>query len=1265
MVQVIEYPVTATFAWSKHKLPYLVSGTYSNAIDPNFSSESKLELWSINQINNKEPIFSLNSDSKFNDLDWSGDNVTIAGALDNGSIEIFKFNQENDSIQSNELIKNNRHTGPIRSITFNPRQDNLLLSGGEGIINSSNSAKTLPTINNIQNTTSEIFIYDLNDVDNPETLPMSPNMTMNRFETISSLAWNKSLSHVFSAAGNTSAVSIFDLKAKKEVINLNYINPTTGMKEIFSVVEWHPKNSTRIATATSNNISNPLNATANAGDSIYIWDLRNSNAPLQILSPQQFENNTIVGHTDGIQSLDWCAQDETFLLSSGRDNSIMLWNPDSGLPLTKYPKRNNWCFKSKFAPNFPEIFASASLDGKIEVQTLQNIPTISDEEENNSKQQESETDFWNNVSTEKVVEKATVFNFQAPSWYNNIIEPAATWSFGGKLVSISKDGKSININKPNLPGYFQDNKNLEEALQNKDFSSIINQRLIKPINESNEEDWNFIEKLNLDGKDDYLNEAFAFEDAEEESTELKNNDENDDFFVNLENSFEPTGKFALKEASDQVICRNLITGDIKKAVARSLEKDYLMEALVIALSSDDESLKTNVKNAYFARHGGKTPLSRFLFSISSSNSADLVDNLKLSQWKYAVKSVYRFYSNKIEERNQLLKRLGDRLLESGNRQDALTLYLAADSIDDVAAIWLKEFSSNESKIKEVKGSYYEAHTECLTEFVERFSALSKFVGSDSQISNEDLISKFLEFVALSTAAGNFDLAYKFLETLPGDNEQVNTEKQRVLSASGKSQAKQQAQTKSTRYGNLSSSIPSTDSLKKMPPFAPTAAPIQQTFGAPIQQNYGLPASVSPIPQLPNTIGTPPTSKSPQPVVGSRYAPQAPVAPTIGATNAVYPQIAVPQPTNTFQVPANPYSTVKPTQPVFAHLNNSGSSGNLASNPIANGPASLPPPPINMRSGQIPHLTKEANDGWNDLPLKSKDKPSRAKAVAVAPVAPAAASTAQQTTPISLNTIRPPPMISRSSSMMGSNMAQGKSKVPVANQKIPSNPYAPSNNVVSSPAISPPPHPAPAHNPYAPPVALTPNDAKLGYNPYIVPTNAAQTTSTPPLAAKAPIGPPPVNSRKKGPSGNEIVGMNTPTTTNVGVPTSSMTAPAPVPAQSPVPAVKSTTLPPDQQDVIIFFQQELERVTPLIPKEYGKQLKDCTKRLKILFEHLQNQDLLTQPTVDKLKQIIELMKTQSYDEATQISVAIATEHAHEGGNWLTGVKRLINIVKATS
>ena len=61
------------------------------------------------------------------------------------------------------------HTGPVRTIDFNPFQPNLLASGGND---------------------SEIFIWDLNNPDSP----MSPGNKLHPLEDISGVAWNRQVS---------------------------------------------------------------------------------------------------------------------------------------------------------------------------------------------------------------------------------------------------------------------------------------------------------------------------------------------------------------------------------------------------------------------------------------------------------------------------------------------------------------------------------------------------------------------------------------------------------------------------------------------------------------------------------------------------------------------------------------------------------------------------------------------------------------------------------------------------------------------------------------------------------------------------------------------------------------------------------------------------------------------------------------------------------------------------------------------------------------
>ncbi|CAR28516.1 hypothetical protein ZYGR_0S01490 [Zygosaccharomyces rouxii] len=1281
MVKLADYSRTATFAWSHDKIPSLVTGTASGTVDADFSSESSLELWSLLSPDATNPKTSLSVDAKFNDLDWSHDNKIIAGALDNGSVELFSYNA--DSLKSEAKFQ--RHKTTAKVARFNAKQFNVLATGG---------------------TKGEIFIWDVNKcLENPnDYTPLTPGNSMTPVEEITSLAWNQSLAHVFASAGSTSYASIWDLKAKKEVIHLSYTSPNTGLKAPLSVVEWHPKNSTRVATATGSD-NDP---------SILVWDLRNANTPLQVLSQ---------GHSKGVLSLDWCNQDENLLLSSGRDNTVVLWNPQEGQELTQFPTRSNWVFKTKFASQAPDIFASASFDNKVQVQTLQNLVNTLDQEQTASKQRESELDFWNHVSQEDSNEKPTLFQLQAPSWYVNK-SPAAQWAFGGKLVNITADGKGVTISKPSLPG-LQENTALGEAIKSKNYTPLINQRLAKAVDSTSEEDWNLLDKLAMDGKAEFLKETFAFDDEEEEK-EKKSEDQDDgsNFFANIEAAFTPEGSFQLSTEVDQQIGRNLVEGDTKSAVRTSLDKDLLQEALLIALDSNDEALKDTVRGAYFAKHGKQSALSRFLFSISKKDSEDLVENLDVSQWKYAARTVMRFYDNDIEKKNQKLCTLGDRLLEAGDRQNSLVLYLAASSLDKVASVWLKEFQTIETKVQKNKPSLYEAHSEALTEFVERFTVFSTFVGNETAITNEELVSKFLEYVNLACASGSFELAHSILETLPGNNEDVKMEKERVLLASGKST--RTTTTRKPAYGvppaiNNVALSQQNYAFGAGPTVPPTAAFTGTNSTA--ASAYAPPAAATPAPVTaappaaanitkPNPYAPPPTIPA---AVGSRYAP---VTPSSGQTN--------------FNLPTNPYASpytpmnVKPT-PDFV----SSPQTALGSTP---GAAVANPPPTNIKTGQAPHLNKKANDGWNDLPLNVKEKPQRAKAPSVAPLnmaAPAAGAVpgvAGAGTPYV-----PPPRSARSSSRgpsvssplpppppKGSRMASISSTGSVGNMSPKAsaiNPYAPQAQAANGPST-------PRTSAYTAPVTQPPTAPFTAYapggtapspvlrqNPYAPPPQQitpvgtippARTSSTSSTATPAPavVPPPPTNLKKKNhptatlenasnllesvqrttelgsaaPLSNGNAAAAAPVATAATAPPTGLAPPkstAPPPSSTnsttpeSVPTPAPASIPADQQAIVEYFKEELARVTPLTPKEYSKQIKDCDKRLNILFNHLAKQDLLTQPTIDKLHTIVGQLKSKDYSSAMQVFVDISTNNATEAGNWLTGVKRLIALAEATS
>lgn len=877
MVRIAEYSRTATFAWSHDRIPYLVSGTASGTIDADFSNESKLELWSLLSTESEKPAFSLTADAKFKDLDWSVDNKHIAGALDNGAVEIFEFDSAKQSLKSSGAFTN-AHSSIVRTVKFNSKQSNVLLSGGNG---------------------GEIFIWDLNKCISQgkaktDYTPLTPGVSMSTIDEVHSLSWNKSLAHVFASAGNSNFASIWDLKAKKEVIHLSYASQTTGAKVDFSAVEWHPLNSTRVATATAND-NEPM---------VLVWDLRNSNTPLQVLSAA---NNQGHGHSKGILSLDWCQQDENMLLSSARDSSVMLWNPQSGEALTEYSTTGNWCFKSKFAPQAPDLFAFATLDGKrVEVQTLQNFETTLDEEVSKTKQQESETDFWNHVSEEKSEIKSTVVNLQAPAWYGNN-SASAQWAFGGKLVQITEDGLGIEISKPEISD-LQSDDTLVEAVKSGDFNALINQRLVKVVDESNEEDWNLLEKLSMDGKEEYLKDALELTD-ENDSEEKDEEKEGDEFFEKIETNFLPSGSFKI-DSKEIGVVDSILSGNNKKAVAELLKNGSILEAFVLATSTDNDKIKQDIKDSYFAKYGKESSLSRVLFSSSKQNSEDLIENLDISQWKYITKSILNFHANDETVKNEKLLQLGDRLLENKDRQNALSLYIAAGSLDKIAAVWLKEFPTLEAKLKKQDKTTYDAHVECLTEFIERFTILSSFVGKKQKITNESLIAKFFEFINITAATGNFELALLFLDILPENNELVIAEKKRVLVASGKVA---ETTSRKARYGSHTNL---TSAAKKSVNLPPAPVPVSNQASFTPQLNNGFPTATVPAPSLQQRQSTTSIKANP-------YAPPAAAAGTEPINAYGAPGVAQPvqtQPASFFVPPANPYSMLLPNLWPWLHNN---------------------------------------------------------------------------------------------------------------------------------------------------------------------------------------------------------------------------------------------------------------------------------------------------------------------------------------------------------
>lgn len=91
---------------------------------------------------------------------------------------------------------------------------------------------------------------------------------------------------------------------------------------------------------------------------------------------------------------------------------------------------------------------------------------------------------------------------------------------------------------------------------------------------------------------------------------------------------------------------------------------------------------------------------------------------------------------------------------------------------------------------------------------------------------------------------------------------------------------------------------------------------------------------------------------------------------------------------------------------------------------------------------------------------------------------------------------------------------------------------------------------------------------------------------------------------------------------------------------------------------------MQRVAVKAPPSFAAQVKDTQKRLHILFDHLNNEDLLKPDTISRLNDVAFALEAKDFDSASRLQVDLQREKVEENGNWMVGVKRLISMSKVT-
>eukprot|EP00127_Corallochytrium_limacisporum_P002296 Clim_evm84s109 gene=Clim_evmTU84s109 len=692
----------------------VAAGTAAKQLDASFSTSSELEVYSLETGDAPAPqpaeaggddffakaqlrgpelkcLGKTTCQERFNTLQWGSFGMSagrfgygvIAGGFSDGSIGMWdaKALAGNASGQAMAPVAQLRgHGSGVNTLDFNTFMPNLMASGAGR---------------------SEIFIWDLNT-----GKPMAPGQSSTEPADITALQWNRQVQHILGSTNINGMSTVWDLRANRAVINFHDNN--ARMRN--SALQWHPDEATQLATASEDD-RHPV---------IQIWELRNAYSPLR----------TMQGHQSGVLDLAWNPADSDMLLSCGKDNRLLLWNPNTAEMTEELPQAKNWCFDVNWCPSNPSIFSCGSFDGTVRVgDILEASGGASDAQAQGQYGQQP-------TAAPKV---------KPPKWLKRPC--GAVFGFGGKLYEFSQPtGGQIKVQQTVTEQELV-SKAVELSQQSQDFGSLCDSRLRAADSDSERLLWGFL-KVNFDAQPrksqlelmGYSTDSMAYRKVKEAALEgdaLANRMQSElniaqkpvqqsastadltgeeqtgtqmngtgpspgadgadgDVFASIgkqvatgaNGSHLPaiTSSFgiALHDGDTGPILRALIAGDFQTAVSLSIAAGRHADALILAMAGGPELLN-RARDAYLG--SCSTDFATVLGLVLTGNWGDLVQFSKLENWRETFAMLVTYGS--AEEFSNLCIMLAERLEEANESVDAALIYIAGGNLDGMLRMLLR------------------------------------------------------------------------------------------------------------------------------------------------------------------------------------------------------------------------------------------------------------------------------------------------------------------------------------------------------------------------------------------------------------------------------------------------------------------------------------------------------------------------------------------------------------------------------------------------
>uniref|UniRef100_A0A674AUN4 Protein transport protein Sec31A n=1 Tax=Salmo trutta TaxID=8032 RepID=A0A674AUN4_SALTR len=705
---------TAIQSWSpaQHHPVYLAAGTSAQQLDASFSTTASLEIFELDLA---EPSLDMklrgaySSSHGYHRLAWGPhgmdeeglpSGVLIAGG-ENGDVILYDPAKIIAGDSDVVIAQSNKHIGPVRALEVHSFQTNLVASGGNE---------------------SEIYIWDLNNFGSL----MTPGPKTQPLEDISCVAWNRQIQHILASASPSGRTSIWDLRKNDLIIKVS----DHSNRMHCSGLEWNPEVATQLVLASEDDRM-PV---------IQIWDLRFTTSPLKVL-----EN-----HTRGVLAMAWSLADPELLLSCGKDNRILCWNPNTAEVLYELPTSTRWCFDIQWCPRNPAVLSAAAFDGHISVYSIMggSSQVVSQTQADTISMSFGNMDPFGMGQTLPPLQlpQASPYTItplkKPPKWIRRPV--GASFAFGGKLVSLENIKPSpqhpqqptahvVHISQVITETTFLERSaQLQATLAAGSFTDFCQEKIDAAQNEFDKTVWSFLKvgwelgnfslssrvktlvvscctakyccslepveaevdlteslEAEVDLTRDLALEAEAEPKTQEEMPVVEESTPKE-----VPSPLNPSSRQSIPEKNhgtsycmDGLITQALLTGDFQGAMELCLHDNRMADSIILAIAGGAELLE-KTQRKYFTKAPSK--ITKLISAVVMRDWRDVLQTCELQNWKEALAAVMTYAQP--DEFSSLCDLLGCRLeaVEDNTLQaQACLCYICAGNMEKLVSCWTR------------------------------------------------------------------------------------------------------------------------------------------------------------------------------------------------------------------------------------------------------------------------------------------------------------------------------------------------------------------------------------------------------------------------------------------------------------------------------------------------------------------------------------------------------------------------------------------------